>query len=236
MSRSHGYGIISSAFNLNVTFRVLALVPRYRGTTWNFALSPSSPSSRITQPVCCGTKKSRFLNPGPYNSPLDRSRSFPIEHVDTIHVADHAARNEQRASSWETFRAVLTVRVSFRYVTFLPWNKDGRSPDDRGIEWRVRNREKKESIRRTFRNTCDASPLSCHEPQKYFDWIKSQEFHYSFARYLQRGRVIWRCRKSQVLPLHSPCRRNYRTTCHSSSATICEITNRFFQIFDFYLR
>lgn len=90
MSRSQLRNHVPSAFNLNVMFCVLVLVPRYRGTTWNFTLSPSSLSPQITQPIRRGTKKSRFLNPGPYASPLDRSRSFPIERIDTIHVADHA--------------------------------------------------------------------------------------------------------------------------------------------------
>lgn len=62
--------------------------------------------------------------------PLCRSCSFPIERVDTIHVVDHAVRTEQWASSWETFRAILTVHVSLLPLRdfSVSWNKDRRSP------------------------------------------------------------------------------------------------------------
>lgn len=128
-------------------------------------------SPQITQPVRRGTMKSRFLNPGPYTSPLDRS--FPIERVDTI----HAARTEQWTSPWETFRAVLTVQVSFRYATslYLGTRTDVRRS---GIERRVRNREEKESIR-TFRNTCDASTVALSRASEIFGITPGIPLRYS---------------------------------------------------------
>lgn len=171
---------VPSAFNLNVTFRTL--VPRYRGTTWNLALSLSSPSLQITQPVRRGTMKSRFLNPGPYASPLERLALFP----------DRARWYDSRGGSRGAHRTMsITVRdfSSRSYCSsLLPLRglfclRTRTAVRRSRIERRVRNREEKESTRPdTFRNTCDASwPLPRREPQKYFDWITSWEFRYPFA-------------------------------------------------------
>jgi len=87
---------VSSAFNLKKSRFVRT---RARSSVSRNYLKPRVviviASPQIAQSVRRGTKKSRFLNPGPYTIPLDRSRSFPIERVDTIHMADHAERTEQ---------------------------------------------------------------------------------------------------------------------------------------------
>lgn len=143
-------------------------------------------SPQITQPVRRGTMKSRFLNPGPYVSPLDRSRSFPIERVDTIHVADNAARslsnNEHHRE--RLFVPFLLFESPSVTRTILPWNKDGRSPiGDRTARAKSR-RKRKHTAGRS--GTLDVTRRPLPRRGKYFDWITSSEFRsaVSFARYL----------------------------------------------------